>query len=189
MKKASALLLTSDEVPSLLLDGARVSLTMAPLTAGLLADLLGSVLGPAQREALARDGSVEDTYSSQQHGSYAVRAQASDGKVTLTLTGDASAATGPALDEPRVAPGTVSAGGLESILDQAVARGASDVLLSADTRPLLRVDGSLIELRPRPSRRTSCRGVPAVPRRLAAPAPRRRRQRRFRGGTRGRRAG
>jgi twitching motility protein PilT len=146
MKKASALLLTSDEVPSLLLDGARVSLTMAPLTAGLLADLLGSVLGPAQREALARDGSVEDTYSSQQHGSYAVRAQASDGKVTLTLTGDASAATGPALDEPRVAPGTVSAGGLESILDQAVARGASDVLLSADTRPLLRVDGSLIEL-------------------------------------------
>ena len=75
MKKASGLLLTSDEVPSLLLDGARVSLTMAPLTAGLLADLLGSVLGPAQREALARDGSVEDTYSSQQHGSYAVRAQ------------------------------------------------------------------------------------------------------------------
>jgi twitching motility protein PilT len=147
MKKASGLLLTSDEVPSLLVEGTRVPLTMAPLTAGMLGDLLRSVLGPAQREALARDGSVEGTYSSQPHGSYAVRAQEADGKLTLTLTSGASLPSRADPDEPRAAAsGAESGGALGSILDQAVARRASDVLLSAGTKPLLRVDGSLIDL-------------------------------------------
>jgi twitching motility protein PilT len=142
MKKANGLLLTSDEVPRLLLDSTSVPLTMAPLSAVMLDDLIRSVLAPEQRELLARAGRVESTYTSQPHGSYAVEARAADGKVTLTLSRGA-ALTPATLEGSRpAAPGDA----LGSLLDQAVERNASDVLLSAGARPLLRVDGALVEL-------------------------------------------
>jgi twitching motility protein PilT len=148
MKKANGLLLTSDEVPRLLLDGASVPLTMAPLSAGMLDDLIESVLAPEQRELLVRAGRVQSTYASQPHGSYAVEVRAADGKVTLTLstlTNSTSArAAVPATPEGRQP--AMSAGALGSLLDQAVERRASDVLLSAGAPPLLRVDGVLVEL-------------------------------------------
>jgi twitching motility protein PilT len=146
MKKAQGLLLTSDEVPSLLLDGAHVPLTMAPLAAGMLRDLLQSVLGPAQREALARDGSVEGRYTSQLHGAYAVRANATGGKVTLALTADSAAPAQRVPDDPRPSAAPAMDADFGAVLDQAIERGASDVLLSAGAPPIMRVDDSLVEL-------------------------------------------
>jgi len=163
MKKASGLLLASDEVPSVLLEGGSTPLTMPPLTAGMLEQLVASVLDRQHRETLERTGSVESTYGSALHGSYVVRARAADGKISLTLTrggtpwpavpeGEPSSALA-AADAPsavaqvvaELAAGPSMDTALGRMLDLAVERGASDLLLSADAHPLLRVDGCLIE--------------------------------------------
>jgi twitching motility protein PilT len=143
MKKANGLLLTSDEVPRLLTDGPSVPLTMPPLSRGMLDDLIKSVLAPEQRDELARAGRVHGTYASKAHGSYAIEVQAADGKVTLTLSTTTAAAAQAAPVGPR---SSSSDGTLGPLLDQAVKRHASDVLLSAGARPLVRVDGVLVEL-------------------------------------------
>jgi twitching motility protein PilT len=143
MKKANGLLLTSDEVPRLLLEGGSVALTMSPLSAGMLDDLIKSVLAPEERELLARDGRVHGTYASAPHGSYAVEVQSADGKVTLTLSTITPAAAHATPAGPR---SSASDQPLGPLLDQAVERRASDVLLSAGAPPLLRVDGVLVEV-------------------------------------------
>ena len=143
MKKANGLLLTSDEVPRLLTDEASVPLTMPPLSGGMLDDLVKSVLAPEQRDELARAGRVQSTYASQPHGSFAVDVQAAHGKVTLTLSTRTPAAAHATPVSPRSSP---LDGSLEPLLDQAVERRASDVLLSAGARPLMRVDSALVEL-------------------------------------------
>src|SRR5262245_43569399 len=85
MRRAGGLLLACNEVPSLLVGETRTPLTMPPLSAGMLDDLLESVLAPPDRAALARDGSVQSTYRSDLHGTYVVRARAADGKTVLEL--------------------------------------------------------------------------------------------------------
>jgi twitching motility protein PilT len=147
LKKASGLVLASDAVPTLLVGGVSAPLTMPPLSAGMLDDMIESVLGPEERAALGRGSTVDTTYSSELHGPFVVRAHTVGGKVTLTLSRGAAAA---GLSDPAPptagGPGRELGGVLGPVLDQAIARGASDVLLSAGARPLIRVDGSLIEL-------------------------------------------
>ena len=154
MKRASGLMLASDETPSLLLDGVLAPLTMPPLSAAMLDDLLRGVLEPVQREELARAGSVDATYRSDVHGSFVVRARASGGRITLTLVRDAATPADPpartagasGAGAPAAPSGPATDTALGPVLDEAVARGASDVLLSTDAPPLLRLDGALIEL-------------------------------------------
>ena len=144
MKKASGLVLASDEVPSLLVEGARVPLTMPALSSGRLDDLMQSVLGPEHCTTLRRTGAATATYRSDSHGTFVVHAESTGGKITVTL--ERAGATPSERPSGRAAPPAGTDAALWTVLDQAVERRASDVLLSAGARPLIRVEGTLTEL-------------------------------------------
>ena len=165
MKKASGVVLSSGEVPALLMGGGRSPLTMPPLSPEMMEDLLAELLSPEQRTALVGTGTVESLYQSSGQGSFAVRVRQAGDKLTVTLNKGGArptsplppAAPPPAPLAPRVpAPAAApipAVGGdrgrvdprLQALLDLAVGRGASDLLLSAGVRPLERIDGDLVE--------------------------------------------
>jgi twitching motility protein PilT len=194
MKKANGVVLASGEVPALLLGVARSPLTMPPLSASMMDDLLAELLTAEERAVLAATGAVDSTYRSEAQGAFGVRARQNGEKLTLTVarggirqagaapatrppTGRGAAtvfqppadagAPGPAApvpvpaaanspaitvpSAPAVLAPADSAGTpaldprLQALLDQAMSRGASDLLLSAGARPFLRVDGDLVE--------------------------------------------
>jgi twitching motility protein PilT len=154
MKKASGVVLATDQVPSLLMGGARSPLTMPPLTAAMMEDLLAELLSAEDRTTLESLGSVETTYRSAEQGSFVVRARQSGEQLTLSLTRGGSKSSLPTRPSPPppapapepLAPVEAEDARLMALLDQAVARGASDLLLSSGSRPLLRIDGQLVEV-------------------------------------------
>jgi twitching motility protein PilT len=173
MKRADGLALALGEVPALLLSGGRQSLTMPALSLDMMEHVLGDLLSSEQRAALREQGKVEAAYHSSAYGAYAVHARASNEKLVITLkrlapgaareTQKSPAASPPPpsapLAQPHQAPPTEAAssspatqtsaafdpGPLDDVLEEAVVRRASDVILSSGRAPLLRVDGTLIE--------------------------------------------
>ncbi len=172
MKKASGVVLASGQVPALLMGGARSPLTMPPLSSAMMDDLLAELLSAEERATLTSLGNVETSYRSEQQGSFVVRVRASGDQLTVSLTrGTARPSTPPAprppeRPAPRPAetpapvvepvpepapvrePARASDPRLDALIEQAVARGASDLLLSSGSRPLFRVEGELVEAGP-----------------------------------------
>jgi twitching motility protein PilT len=142
MKKADGLILATDEVPALLVRGGGTNpLKMPPLEGSVLAAILDELLRPDIRAQLEAAGRVETSHDAGALGTFALRVHVAAGKTTITLTKpDAGSAEPP---PRREAP--ASEGVLDAVLDQAMARRASDVLLSPGLCPLLRVGGDWIE--------------------------------------------
>jgi twitching motility protein PilT len=182
MKRADGLALALGEVPALLLSGGRQQLTMPALSPDMMEHVLNDVLDPGQRAALRELGKVEVAYHSSTYGAFEVHARASQDKLVITLTrlaagaaleAPASASASPPLPhEPPAQPrrahapeaparrhapqtdGVFDPGPLDAVLEEAMGRRASDVILSSGHAPLLRVDGVLIacqDAAPRPS--------------------------------------
>jgi twitching motility protein PilT len=182
MKRADGLALALGEVPALLLSGGRQPLTMPALSLEMMEHVLGDLLNPEQRAALRETGKVEVAYHSATYGAYGVHARSSDEKLVITLkrlapgaaveARKSSVASPPLpnapLAQPRQAPptdapsspqatyaeGVFGPGLLDDVLEEAVVRRASDIILSSGHAPLLRVDGTLVECQdagPRPS--------------------------------------
>jgi twitching motility protein PilT len=164
MKKASGVVLPSGQVPALLMGGARSPLTMPPLSPAMMDALLEELLSVEERATLSSLGTVETSYRSEQQGSFVVRARTSGDQLTITVTkGTAKAPPERAPERPVPAPAITPAAAaeapppppappaavadprLEALIEQAVARGATDLLMSSGSRPLFRVDGQLVE--------------------------------------------
>jgi twitching motility protein PilT len=142
IKKADGLILATDEVPALLVGGRSDPLTMPPLAAPVLRAALDEVLTPELRTALDTAGQVEFTHDAGRLGTFALAVRVAGDKTTVVLRRPRPApAAGPATVAP-AAGGDPAAGFLGAVLDQAIARHASDVLLSPGLRPRLRVDGA-----------------------------------------------
>ena len=159
IKKADGLVLATNEVPALIMGGASTPLTMPPLSVSLLQAALDELLTPELRKTLDTMGEIESSHAAGPLGTFALRVRVTGGKTTVTLKkGGASpvppgtaALLSPDGRLPRTAapapparlpdPVDRDEGVLGAVLDQAIARHASDVLLSPGLRPLLRVDG------------------------------------------------
>jgi twitching motility protein PilT len=174
MKRADGLVLALGEVPALLLGGKRTPLTMPTLSPEMMEPLLNDALNPDERSALRDAGVVDTTYRSSAYGAFSIRAQSSGSQVVLTLkrgaakrVDDAHAkpiAAAPAslpfvapardiaVTEPVIQERTLQAdrsrahthSPFDDVLDEAIERRASDVILSSGRAPLLRIDGALV---------------------------------------------
>jgi twitching motility protein PilT len=170
LKRAEGLKLVVGEVPALLGAGGLAPLTMPALSTEMMEHVLADSFTPDERETLRQTGRMEAVYRSSDHGSFAVHAQSSGDKLALTLRRGAQARDKPTIarrsptpltplrepevisggELPRSEPGhgsdsVVRSSVLDAVLDEAVGRGASDVIVSAARRPLLRIDGTLVE--------------------------------------------
>jgi twitching motility protein PilT len=173
MKRADGLLLVLGEVPALLMGGGHLPLTMPALSAEMMEHVLADSFSDDDRAALRETGMMEAVYQSASCGTYAVHARMAGAKLTLTLRrivrGAARAAQAsrgvepaPASLAPYVpppAPAEVSSSArvgappderpparlFDALFEEAIARRASDVIVSAGRPPLLRVDGVLVE--------------------------------------------
>jgi twitching motility protein PilT len=147
---ATELYLAPDCPPRLAKDGADLALTMPPMPAATLRALLGEIW--SDNEAAVRQmGNVTSSYTQAAIGQFEVSLRSKDGGDSFEATFRHSAAiTPPALPiqppSPQAPkPSAAVAETLRPILVKAVAAGASDVHLTEDAAPMLRVDG---ELRP-----------------------------------------
>ena len=131
VKRASGLELVSGEVPALLVDGGTRALSMPALSPETFAALLDEVLDPEQRARLRAETSVDGVYRSKRSDqSFAVSARSSGERTVLRFVTAA-------------APKTADARGLAQLVSDALARGASDVILSEGRAPRLRFAGEL----------------------------------------------
>ena len=155
LKKADGIVLATDEVPALLVGGSRSPLTMPPLSASMVEAALGELLTPELRAELGSAGQVETSHTSGSRGTFNVRVRIADGRTTVTLEkgdGTRGAGAAAAAAPSRAAPlGLTTSPEHEPIpltaaLDRALARRASDVLLSTGLRPRVRVEGEWVEV-------------------------------------------
>jgi len=131
VKRASGLELVSGEVPALLVDGGTRALSMPALSPETFAALLDEVLDPEQQARLRAENPVDGVYRSKRSDqSFAVSARSSGERTVLRFMTAA-------------APKTADARGLASLVSDALARGASDVILSEGRAPRLRFAGDL----------------------------------------------
>jgi twitching motility protein PilT len=133
VKRASGLELATGEVPVLLVDGGTRPLSMPALSPETFAALLVEVLDPEQRARLRGESTVDVVYRSERSDrSFAVNARSSGERTVLRFVMPAASAAG---GTPRLA----------SLVSDALARGASDVILSEGRAPRLRFAGDLRE--------------------------------------------
>src|SRR5262245_10043434 len=131
VKRASGLELVTGEVPALLVDGGTRPLSMPVPSPETFAALLDEVLDPEQRARLRAETTVDVVYRSKRSDrSFAVSARSSGGRTVLRFVATA-------------APAAAGAPGLASLVSDALARGASDVILSEGRAPRLRFAGDL----------------------------------------------
>ncbi len=168
-RRADALIIVSDEVPSLRRGGGDEPLSMPPVAEPMVKALIGEVLGIDAQVTLDHAGAVESSYVSTAHGRFAVAVARSDSGLRLVLDrGGTKTKTPPAATAPAAATSDVepaSNSGSETVesassdrvtnvdtsaTDELLARardlGASDVLLSCGAVPRARVDGGLVDL-------------------------------------------
>jgi twitching motility protein PilT len=172
MKRAEGLKLVIGEVPALLGTGGLAPLTMPALSPEMMEHVLADSFSPEERELLRAAGRTEAVYQSSTYGDYAAHAQKLGDTLALTLRRGSPGARKPAATSsaPHVSvasehqtalppeaqwtpPETgrtdskrsVRPSALDAVLEEAMERGASDVILSAGRRPLIRVDGTLVE--------------------------------------------
>jgi twitching motility protein PilT len=171
LKNADGLVLASGEAPALLVGGGRTPLTMPPLGEETLALFLDELLSAELRDSLATQGTVEASHRSDSLGVVAVKVKRAGSKSIITIkTQGAAARRRPTDEAPRRAAveeaprralveerrseeeeprreavgGGQAEGRIADLLREAAARGASDVMLSADAAPMIRVGGALI---------------------------------------------
>ncbi len=171
MKRAEGLKLVVGEVPALLGASGLAPLTMPALSPEMMEHVLADSFNPDEREVLRETGTVEGVYQSSTYGAYAAHAQRLGDRLALTLrrgareARESAASQGPparpsapehraepALREPLAtrgstpsAPATHRPGAFAAVFEEAIGLHASDVIVSAGRRPLLRIDGTLIE--------------------------------------------
>jgi len=158
---AEALVLEDGQNPALLLQGTRRPIVNTALTAAQAARLVAEIAPPAQRPGLAAGQAVNFTYVSD-GVTYVVDVPAA-GAVTITPVRDdrelpASPAPAPAGEDDAGFSGIP--GHLDQLFRAMVKVGASDLHLSSDSVPMLRVDG-VLENMPGASR-LSAEQVPAL---------------------------
>ena len=148
LQKASGLELATGEVPATLVGTARRALSMPALTPATFDALIEEVLDPQQRAHLREQTTVELVYRSKRNNRpFNVTAQSSGERMVLRFL----AADGLAPSEMPAPVAVASAGGspsrrasaVESLVADALDRGASDVILSEGRSPRLRFGGQL----------------------------------------------
>ena len=141
IRKADGLILATGEVPALLVGDAINPLTMPPLSATVLDGIVDELLTPDRRAVLVASGQFDGSHVAGQLGTFALRMRVADGRTTVTLR-KSGAGSAVVPTTPHEAAGDRDDGVVGAVLDQAIARRASDVLFSPNLRPRLRVDGN-----------------------------------------------
>ena len=137
MQKASGLVLATGEVPALLVGGATRPLSMPALAPAMFAALIDEVLDPDQRERLREQATVELVYRSDRNNeSFNVTAQSTGERTVLRFVVAA-------LASPSTSTSVRRTPSLESLVVDALDRGASDIILSEGRSPRLRFAGQL----------------------------------------------
>ena len=152
MQKASGLVLVTGEVPALLVGGATRPLSMPPVEPTMFRALLDEVFAPEQWDRLREQGTVERVYRSERNDkSFNVTAKSSGERTVLRFVMTDALASPSSMPAPTTAAppngptATPSrlAGTLESLVVDALDRGASDIILSEGRSPRLRFAGQL----------------------------------------------
>jgi Tfp pilus assembly pilus retraction ATPase PilT len=143
LRKADGLVLATGEVPALLVGDTLHPLAMPPLTASVLETMLGELLPPRSGGCWPRRGKLDGSHAAGRSGPSRSACVSTDARTTVTLR----RRTG---DDPIEAPARQASDDrhdrvVGAVLDQAMARHASDVLFSPGLRPRLRVDGIWID--------------------------------------------
>jgi twitching motility protein PilT len=144
MRKASGLVLVAGEVPAMLVGDAPHPLSMPPLEPTTFQTLLHEVLDAEQRERLREHTTVEGIYTSRRNGgSFTVTATWSAERTVLRFVATRAPVPSPSSSAlPTVAP-SPRAADLASLVVDALARGASDVIVSEGRSPRVRLAGQL----------------------------------------------
>jgi twitching motility protein PilT len=148
LQKASGLELATGEVPATLVGTARRALSMPALTPATFDALIEEVLDPQQRARLRGQITVELVYRSKRSDRpFNVTAQSTgEGTVLRFVAADGLAPSGmpaPVTAASTGGPTSRRASALESLVADALDRGASDVILSEGRSPRLRFGGQL----------------------------------------------
>jgi len=141
---AAELHLAPDRPPQLSKDGAEHTLTMPPMPAATLRALLGELWSDNER-ALHEAGQVTSSYTHAEIGCFELSLRGTDND-TFKATFTRSAAPKPLSAQAPSVSAAPLAQALRPILMQAVAAGASDVHLTENAPPMLRIDGELRHL-------------------------------------------
>jgi len=137
IQKASGLVLVTGEVPALLVGGATRPLSMPALAPALFDALIAEVLDPEQRERLREQATVELVYrSARNNTAFNVTAESTGERTVLRFVVAA-------LASPSTAKAVRRPASLESLVVEALDRGASDIILSQGRSPRLRFAGQL----------------------------------------------
>ncbi len=142
---AEALVLQDGQKPALLLKGSRRPIVNSALSAAQAARLVAEIAPASQRATLASGQAVNFTYVSD-GVTVAVDAPAT-GTVTITMVHDDDSSSAAVPEEAAITQTSVGLNGTPGSMDQLfrlmVDAGASDLHLSSDAAPMLRVDGEL----------------------------------------------
>ncbi len=158
LRRADGLVLVPGEPPSLL-GGRDRSLTMPPLDEATVNGFFAELLAPEVRAALAPDQPVEAEHRSARSGTFVVKARLESGRLRLVIrrgalrspSRPAEARPEPARTEPPAipaAPGSASEALLllAPLLETAVQRRASDLLVASGREPVLKLRGEVVPL-------------------------------------------
>jgi twitching motility protein PilT len=160
---AEALILEDGQKPALMLEGSRRPIVNAALTSAQMARLIGEIAPAPQRQAMGAGQAVSFSYISD--GTSVEVTAPSPGGFTITLSSGNAAAPVPVSDDPPVSQAgagqpagqadpfpatgetTAALAGpvahMDDLFRVMVEAGASDLHLSSDAVPLLRLDGEL----------------------------------------------
>jgi len=142
---AEALVLQDGQKPALILEGTRRPIVNSALSAAQAARLVGEIAPAPQRAKLVSGQAVNFTYVSD-GVTFAVEAPA-NGTVTITMARDDDSGAVGGTEQTAVTQAAAGFSGTPRHMDQLfrvmVEAGASDLHLSSDSPPMLRVDGVL----------------------------------------------
>ncbi|MCZ6650605.1 MAG: type IV pilus twitching motility protein PilT [Acidobacteria bacterium] len=140
-----ALVLQDGQKPALILKGTRRPIVNSALSAAQAARLVAEIAPASQRPSLASGKAVSFTYVSD-GVTVAVDAPAT-GTVTITMAGENGSGTVAVPEQTAATQDAVGFSGTPRHMDQLfhlmVDAGASDLHMSSDAAPMLRVDGDL----------------------------------------------
>lgn len=162
----------TDREPKMLAQGAAKRLHLPATSESMLRDLLGEILAPEREEALNEKGRVETTYTMEGGASFRVTVTARAGggfdavflrgpsrpaarpaaaPAVVVTTGPESAPTSqrppsgaPTADGAEATRDWSSAGVASTLVERALAAGATDLHLAEGELPMMRVDGRLL---------------------------------------------
>lgn len=151
---ADALVLASNQAPTLIAAGAKRPLTMPPLDTAALEGLLAELLDADRKSRLDAEGAVDLAHVAPRVGAVTVQARRGPEGLSLRISrGGAARAPVPAAPPPRAARSSPAPEAPEeparsgwAVVRRALRRGASDVWLSTSAAPAIRVAGEVEEL-------------------------------------------